>query len=74
MLLAVAQLLKIFAMKTNLAGYLPRNANSLGEALFKKKGKMNVTYISRGANCFREHQACPVKSGTLFLVTVFLSE
>lgn len=66
--------LKILAMKTDLVGYLPRNANSIGEVLFKKQGKMNVTYISRRANFFREHQACQVKSGTAFSVAVFLSE
>ena len=47
--------LNIHAMKTNLAGYLPRNANSLGEALFKKQGKMNVAYLSCRTNFFREY-------------------
>lgn len=71
----VAAPLKIHAMHQNLAQYLPSPsiAVTLGGAVFEKKGKMNVVYLSRRANFFREHQVLPmIKSGTAFSVAIFL--
>mmetsp|Transcript_43733 Transcript_43733/g.44414 ORF Transcript_43733/g.44414 Transcript_43733/m.44414 type:complete len:85 (-) Transcript_43733:264-518(-) len=62
-------------MRHDLAQYLPlpSDADSLGEAVFEKQGKMNVVYLSHCANFFREHEVLPlVKSGTVFSVAIFL--
>jgi len=63
------------AMHQDLAQHLPSPsiADSLGEAVFEKKGEMNVVYLSRRANFFREHEVLPLKkSGTAFSVAIFL--
>mmetsp|Transcript_13463 Transcript_13463/g.15381 ORF Transcript_13463/g.15381 Transcript_13463/m.15381 type:complete len:85 (+) Transcript_13463:256-510(+) len=62
-------------MRHDLAQYLPlpSDADSLGEAVFEKQGKMNVVYLSHCANFFREHEVLPLKkSGTAFSVAIFL--